>query len=444
MANNTTIKLIEQAKKVLELNNRGSFTVPSGKLYPHQWLWDSCFIAIGMANYNAPRAKLEVLSLLRGQWQNGMIPHLIFSPNVDYEFGPTFWKSRKFKASPESADTSAITQPPLVSIAALAVADKLSAPEGRVFLKQVYSKILAYHRWIYAERDADGCGLAILVHPWESGVDNSPAWMELMKRTPDPRWIGIFLRLKLHKLINRFRKDTSSIPPHQRVNAIESYKLLYRALRFRRRGYVSKTHIAQSKHLLEDLVFNSIFVAANRALLDIATIIGETLPSDLDYRMRQTEFTLEELWDKETKQYYPRFHGNHELLKIPSIATFLPLFSGSIKQERADELAKLLSDRAKYFTDYPVPTVPLDSPYFDQHHYWQGPAWVNINWMIVRGLITYGHTELARKLRDSTLAMVGASSMNEYFSPLTGAGYGIDNFSWTAALAIDLANIKFE
>ena len=40
-------ELVESAKKVLDGNWTGEFTIPSGTLYPHQWSWDSCFIAIG-------------------------------------------------------------------------------------------------------------------------------------------------------------------------------------------------------------------------------------------------------------------------------------------------------------------------------------------------------------------------------------------------------------
>jgi len=37
------------AREVLDRNRRGSWTCPSTALYPHQWLWDSCFIALGVA-----------------------------------------------------------------------------------------------------------------------------------------------------------------------------------------------------------------------------------------------------------------------------------------------------------------------------------------------------------------------------------------------------------
>src|SRR5207247_8886734 len=40
------------ARDVLERNRRSSWTCPSITLYPHQWLWDTCFIAIGLARYD--------------------------------------------------------------------------------------------------------------------------------------------------------------------------------------------------------------------------------------------------------------------------------------------------------------------------------------------------------------------------------------------------------
>ena len=48
--------LVRRAQAVLEHNRSGAYTCPSLKLYPHQWLWDSCFTAIGIARYDPPRA----------------------------------------------------------------------------------------------------------------------------------------------------------------------------------------------------------------------------------------------------------------------------------------------------------------------------------------------------------------------------------------------------
>jgi hypothetical protein len=57
MAEVTQEELIEEAEKVLRHNSRGDFTVPAGDLYPHQWLWDSCFIAIGLRHLDVKPCK---------------------------------------------------------------------------------------------------------------------------------------------------------------------------------------------------------------------------------------------------------------------------------------------------------------------------------------------------------------------------------------------------
>lgn len=69
-------QLLDQAKTILQNNLRGKFTVPTDKLYPFQWNWDSGFVSIGFSNYDIDPAINEITSLLSGQWENGMIPHI--------------------------------------------------------------------------------------------------------------------------------------------------------------------------------------------------------------------------------------------------------------------------------------------------------------------------------------------------------------------------------
>src|SRR5882757_7423481 len=102
--------LLDQAKEVLKENNRGSYTVPAENLYPHQWLWDSCFIAIGLRWTDVDRAQTELKSLLRGQWANGMVPHMIFSDQPHYRTDREAWRSWVSPYSPDSTTTSGITQ----------------------------------------------------------------------------------------------------------------------------------------------------------------------------------------------------------------------------------------------------------------------------------------------------------------------------------------------
>src|SRR5207237_10800397 len=88
----TEADLVEAAEKILKHNDRGSWTVPAGDLYPHQWLWDSCFIAIGLRHLDVERAQTELRSLLRGQWEDGMIPNIIFSGDAEHRH-TNLWRS---------------------------------------------------------------------------------------------------------------------------------------------------------------------------------------------------------------------------------------------------------------------------------------------------------------------------------------------------------------
>jgi neutral trehalase len=434
--------LLEQAKAVLDMNDRGNYTQPAHGLYPHQWLWDSCFVAIGLRHLDVERAKLELLSLLRGQWHNGMLPNIIFRDDPQYRTDRNIWRSWLSPFAPNDVMTTGITQPPVLAEAVVQVGKKLAWPERRSWYRVVYPALLAYHQWLYEERDPHGEGLILLVHPWETGLDNSPPWMAEMHDHLLPLWIRVVEKTRLDRVINLFRRDTRSIPIDQRFSTVEALALFDIQRRLRRKAYNIDKILDHSLFTIEDLVFNSIFIRANTHLREIATSLHEELPEELEQSMAKTEKALEALWDPYSSQYYSRDFITHRLLKVPSIATLLPLYAGTIDKERAEQLVRLLENEHAFGPAYPVPSVPLNSFWFHPKLYWQGPSWVNMNWLIIDGLKRYGFKDYAATLRESTLEMVGKSGCYEYFDPLTGEGAGADNFSWTAALAIDLLKSK--
>ena len=61
--------LVRQARAVLDFNWTGEYTMPGPKLYPHQWSWDSAFIAIGYSRYDqdAPRRSSPTSSRASGK-----------------------------------------------------------------------------------------------------------------------------------------------------------------------------------------------------------------------------------------------------------------------------------------------------------------------------------------------------------------------------------------
>ena len=110
--------LEECAVAVLRANDTGRFVKPSQRLYPFQWNWDSAFVAIGLAAVDPERARVEVRSLLEGQWADGMVLHIAFHPQpVEYSPGAeSSGGSRLCEGSPE-VPTSGITQPPVLATA---------------------------------------------------------------------------------------------------------------------------------------------------------------------------------------------------------------------------------------------------------------------------------------------------------------------------------------
>lgn len=436
MRDNTEV--LDQAAQVLKENDHGLYTIPSHGLYPHQWLWDSCFIAIGLRHLDIERAKIEVLSLLRAQWRNGMLPHIIFTPGKKQRMHSGVWDSWLSPFSPEDVTTSGITQPPMVAEAVVRIGEKMSLSDRRSWYRQVWPNLLAYHQWLYTERDPHHEGLVLQIHPWETGLDNTPPWMSELDAHLLPWWIRVLEKTRLEFIVGRLRLDTRYVPQEQRPTNIEALALYSVQRRLRRKIYDINKILDHSLFAIEDLAFNSILIRANEHLRQIAQTLRVEIPADLLESMDRGAKTLDELWDPYTEQYYARDFVTHRLLKQTSIESLLPLYAGCISPERAELLVKSIENEHVFGPAYPVPSTPLNSPYFDPNRYWQGPSWVNMNWLIIDGLIRYGYKEHADALRESTLELVQKHGFYEYFNPISGHPLGAPNFSWTAALSIDL------
>lgn len=434
-------KLIEACRQVLRINDLGAWTRPAPNLYPHQWLWDSCFIAIGQRHYDVKRAQTEIKSLFRGQWKNGMIPNLVMAEQGYYE--KRVWNSRLSPEAPRRVRTSGITQPPMLAEAIIRIGEKLNKTERKKWYKETYEPLLYFHEWLYRERDPHGEGLVLLVHPWECGLDNNPAWTRELRLNHLPTWIRLFKKLGLHNVFNILRTDTKYLPAYQRIDMIDALTLFSIARRLGRKKYDTRLILRHSHLLVEDLAFNSILVRANAHLATIAQEINREIPSWLWERMKKAPHALELLWSEADQQYYSRNFTTFELIDESSIMTFLPLYAGTISKSRAAHLVELLTGK-DYWTRYPIPSVTTKSHYFQPLRYWQGPTWINTNWLIVDGLRRYGYHELADEITTRSLDVVEKGSSFEYFSPRDGTPAGAANFSWTAALTLDfMESTKF-
>ena len=427
--------LSQQCKDTLKANDRRTHTVPSGGIYPHQWLWDSCFAAIGWSHIDTKRAQKEILSLLKGQWSNGMLPHMIFDKCVQKR-DCRMWQSWLSSQSPDHVATSGITQPPIVAEAINRIGKQLKKSERVQFYKKCLPALIKYHLWLYTERDPHKEGLVLQIHPYETGQDNTPPWMDQLREHSQPWWIAAIHKLHLNGIINAVRRD-HTVPPNQRILNTDAMVCWDIIRRLRRKHYDIEKILHRSFFTIEDVAFNSIFVRNNTLLKEIAAEARIVLPPELLEGISRTELALEQLWNEDFGLYFSRDFMTNKLLKEPTAAGLLPLYAGTISRERAARLVKNLSNEQLFWLT-PVPTVPKNMRYFEPQRYWEGPVWININWLIIDGLKRLGFNNEAQALKSHTIEMMRETGIWEYYNPFTGEGLGSPGFTWSAALALDL------
>jgi hypothetical protein len=420
---------------VLERNACPGYTAPARGLYTHQHLWDSCFIAIGQRHYDVAGAMTSMHRLLRAQWRNGMIPHIVFEPGWKYWWNRRIWRSWVSSSAPRGLATGGITQPPMIAEAVVRVGEVLPHDKKIAWYESVYRPLVDYHEWLYTERGWHG--LVRQIHPWETGLDTTPPWLASRGGHP-PRWLELLTRTHADRLASHLRWDARYVPADQRSSTVEALYFYDALRRIRKDRYDSAAVLRHPPFAIADLTFNSILVRASTLLEQISREIGALLPASLASAMADNAAAMEMLWDQAGESYYSLDTTTGELIKEQSIAALMPLYAGSIDAARAKHLTRMLADPGLFGAPHPVPTVPLTSGWFNPVRYWQGPTWVNTNWLIIDGLRRYGFTAEAEALRTRTLQLVGRSGFYEYYNPLTGEPAGVKDFSWTAALSIDL------
>jgi len=366
-----------------------------------------------------------------------MMPNIIFSEgklNFDHEI----WNSRVSRFAPKRVQTSGITQPPLLAEAVYLVGEKLAPKVRKKFFKEMFDCVINFHQWLYLHRDPDENGLIALVHPYESGLDNSPVWLSVIRRLKFPWWVRLVRTKNLVQFINFFRRDTRRVPEKQRISLADAAEYFYIQQKLKKYKYEDKKNLVKSRSSLEEVAFNSLLIRSNKSLIKIAAELDYPLPRALIRQMHRTEKSLEKLWDSNSEQYFSRTAHGKKLIKKSTITTFMPLYGGSITRARAAKLLSRLKNPGQFNCAFPVPTVPLDAAGFNPNNFWQGPSWINTNWMIIKGLENYGYRQEANELKARTIEMIQTGGFYEYFSPVDGAGKGARNFSWSAALTIDL------
>lgn len=423
------MNLFKQCNIVLEKNWKGKFTIPSPRLYPFQWNWDSGFISIGNLHLNPERAFLEIETLFSGQWENGFLPHIIFHDEYKYSSyfpSASYWNSSCSSFAPKNIKTSGITQPAIHGFV-LEYLFYHGFEKDRIV--KLFDRIVDYHKYLYQYREYNNSGLISIWHNWESGMDNSVWWDSVLNRIDKTNIKDIELsRRDIHE-VNESKKTRPEDLDYQRyiylVNKLRDYK--YES--------IPKDYPFQ----VLDPVFNSILLESNASLIRIGKII------DRDTSFTQSKFKLglenfsKYHWNDEDSLYYPFDIILQNQIRKHCSGCYIPIFAAIPSNNQVE---KLIEHFDNYKDFIPIPSCLPDQEGFQQKNYWRGPVWINMNWMIWKGLIRYGMNEWAEKIKNSTIQLVEKYGTYEYFDPYketsSTSGFGGADFSWTSALIIDM------
>ncbi len=422
-------RMTAEALSVLEGNWLGRSTKPAPLLYPHQWSWDSAFIAIGHAGVRWDRASTELLTLFDAQWTSGLVPHIVFDDGPgDYWPSPDIWDSQACAAAPAEVATSGICQPPVHALAARRVFEARPDEAGRTFLSAIFEPLTAWHDYLHRERAIGGV-LVEIWHPWESGMDNSPAWdAALTALAPRAEDIPCYVRVD---------KEVANAADRPSDADYDRYAFLLECLR--RETYAPASPEAHPFRV-RDVLFNSLLVAAERDLAWIADQLGgngalareraDAVALEIDRSMWSDDLGMHVSYDAVADRQIPQpiGAGFAALLAQPS-----PMLTPRILETLEQEFLVPIGASGSV-----LPTVPVTDPNFEAGRYWRGPSWVQITWLVASGLDSVGSNLLADRLREGVLSLVAAEGFREYFEPITGKGRGSDRFSWTAALVLDI------
>ena len=178
--------------------------------------------------------------------------------------------------------------------------------------------------------------------------------------------------------------------------------------------------------------FKAMVVFAHRLGYEQDEVMYEQMAANIAEQINST------FWDDEDKFYYDRDERTGELVKVKSVAGFMPLFAGVATPSKAKAIIENhLMNPDEFWSAYPIPGYTMDEEGYhqgvlpsDMGCNWMGTTWIPANYMICHGLCNYGYKNEAVALAQKTFEMVLVKNetTREYYNAETGKGIGLDPF----------------
>jgi hypothetical protein len=359
--------------------------------YPHLWLWDSCFHSIAWSSLHDKRAVTELSQVMRHQFRNGFLPHMVYYPDAS---GNTVCRG-------PIPELSSFTQPPVYALSM-----EWSRQNNISSWDSLTDGMLRGLRYLTTQRFCGG--LAFVVHPWETGCDDSPRW---------DSWYP-----------NGVRDPQTETWEQRDTRLVESAE-------WGKEGDA----IWNKEFVCAPSLFNAIL---SNALFEASLLTGDPSLSRMSKELGEAMDEL--MWDDSEGMYVDRpLVGGGDSCRTPVLDGVLSAL-GTVRRDHALTCLKQLRNRFK--ASWGLRYLPPEHPLYLPEVYWRGPAWPQLAFLAVQACRRWAQDDIADDLSKlaSELAVdisrqskrgIVQSDWSEYWNPETGRSLGARPQTWAALAA---------
>lgn len=394
---------------------------PSPQKYPFQWFWDTFFhVYILCALKEFELAKKNLQSLFVMQEENGFVGHMIYWKSL---LPPSVWQLLESHPTLQQfrPHMSAMIQP---TFAAQTLERIYQDTLDEDYVKKMLPKVQRYHEWLIVERCFEDNNLIFIISPFESGIDEKPAYDPLIGSSPKKGSLKQYLQLMKIESGNFFRR--------------------YHVPKIYRTG----------KFIVKDVAMNTIYALDLFALSRLCRQTGDKVNAlrfdSLGHKVSASILKL--MYHEHDQAFYDLAGHENKQLRSLSFSIFFPIvLPGTPAEVSKKIIEKHLFNKDEFDLPFPIPSLSksektfnpsaAESWFFD--FLWRGPTWPMQNWFLYKWLLTNGYKDPAEKLLFSLKKLVGLSGFREYYNPFTGKGYGAKNFTWPG-LVVDMIQTRNE
>ena len=363
------------------------YTAPNTEVYPWLWLWDSCFHAIIWADLGrSDRALRELRSCFLAQDGSGFVPHMGYQ--LDPDKAVDVWGR---------SGSSTITQPPMFGHAIAELVRR-----GVEVDAELLDQARAGLTFLLERRARHTSGLITVVHPWETGCDDSPRWDHFCPG--DGFDLTTWRQTKLDLL------QTITVGSDGEPLANDRF------------GAAPVSFSALTVWNARELAS----VTNDRALVDEADALA---------------LAIADTWDDELVTWVDQGPSSETSGRCRTADALLGLLAVDQPDQRV-AVARSVVDPEAYGGAFGPRGVHPEEPMYDPLSYWRGPVWPQIAYALFKAL---GNDALeagvGNELRSRTIDGAMRSSFAEYWDGDSATGAGAIPQSWTG-LALVLAMMR--